>query len=68
MKKPDKDITQDVTFTINLHDSDGDCWQKGIFLHFGDQLIVRFEDMKKLEAFREQLDVIIKEIKENWEV
>lgn len=55
-----------VTFSINLHDSDGDVYENGIFLHFGDRAIVRFEDYEELENFIQHYSLHgLKEIREN---
>lgn len=55
-----------VTFSIDLHDKDGDKFESGIYLHFGDVAIIRFEGYADLEKFIHGFkERTLKEIREN---
>ena len=52
------------TFSIDLHDQDGDVYESCILLHF-DEVILKFESLDELEGFCIHLSKrIIPEIKE----
>jgi len=53
----------DITFSVNLHDSDGDVYDECLLLHIGDTAIIRLE-RDGLPQFIKQLKRIDKEIKE----
>ena len=55
-----------TSFSINLHDNEGDIYDDGIFLHISDSTIIRFKTIDELEQFAKDLiNRTIPEIKEN---
>ena len=55
----------DITFSVNLHDSDGDVYDECLLLHVGGNVIIRL-DRDGLPQFIEQLERINKEITESY--
>lgn len=55
----------DYSFSINRYDSDGDCYDRGIFIELGNCTIIKFENFDELVEFSETLAESLKEIKEN---
>jgi hypothetical protein len=51
----------EAAFSINLYDHEGDQFEKGIYIH-SDKYILKFNDLKELIEYKNQLDKIIKEI------
>jgi hypothetical protein len=60
--------THSYTFTINDYDKDGDIFDAGIFLHFGDTRIKVGKTMDDLDYFIRSLKEMKKEIKENYDI
>lgn len=56
---------QDVTFSINVYDSDGDRLDNSIFLHY-DRVSIKIGSMQDLSNLIEKLTDIQREIKENY--
>ena len=57
-----------ITFSINQYDSDGDCIDKGIFLHFDSRTNIKVcDNFSEFEKIIKQLDMIKEEIEENYE-
>lgn len=56
----------DVTFSVNSYDPDGDIYEKGVYLHFGNTRIHIGRSLEDLKNFRSQVDIIINEITENY--
>jgi hypothetical protein len=56
----------DVTFSVNMHDKDGDVFDKCILLHFNDTFILKISDLKELDNTIKQLQDIKTEITENY--
>jgi hypothetical protein len=56
---------QDVTFSINVYDSDGERLDNGIFLHY-DRVSIIIGSMQDLSNLIEKLTDIQREIKENY--
>jgi hypothetical protein len=54
------------TFSINIHDRNGDIMDDGIFLYFGDAMIKVADDKDEFAAFVNHLKKIEDEIRENW--
>lgn len=54
-----------TTFSIDMHDSDGDRYLKGVLIHIDENFILRFEDLDKLEEFAEGLLAMLPEIRGN---
>ena len=54
----------DISFSVNRYDGDGDIYEEGIYLHFGDDVSIRFADSiedfnNKLKRLRNIRDEII---------
>ena len=52
------------SFSVNAYDSDGDCYDRGIFIHLGGYTIIKFENLGELTEFSEMLSKSLEEIKE----
>lgn len=55
----------DVEFLINIYDNEGDIVEKCICLELDNKTIIKFKDIKELINFKNQCDLIIKEIMDN---
>jgi len=55
----------DMTFSMNSNDSDGDVYEEGIYLHFGDVRIRVGKNIDDYENFIAHLEHMKKEIEEN---
>jgi len=55
-----------ITFSINRYDKDGDIFENGIYLHFGDVSIKIANDIAEFKVFYNEIEDIIKEIEENY--
>lgn len=56
-----------TTFSVDLHDRDGDVVDKCILIHVSDQCILQFSDMRELESFAaDLLHRTIPEIKQTY--
>ena len=53
----------DVKFSINQYDRDGDTTDLDVFLHFGPNVTLRFDNVAAVENLIGQLESIVKEIK-----
>lgn len=54
-----------TSFSINLHDDDGDVYEKCILIHVNDTTILKFRNIQELEDFtHDLLNATIPEIKE----
>jgi hypothetical protein len=56
----------EVTFSVNNYDNEGDISQLGIYLHFGETRIRVAENLTDFKKFQNELDATYKEIKENY--
>jgi hypothetical protein len=56
----------DIGFTVNLHDKDGDVFDKCLLLHFNDTFILKISNLKELDNIIKQLQDIKTEVKENY--
>ena len=56
----------DLTFSVNLHDNDGDVYEEGILIHLGNGTILQFSDFNNYERFIKDLDGMRTEIKRNY--
>jgi hypothetical protein len=52
------------TFSINIHDRDGDIMDEGVFLYFGDAMIKVADDKEEFAKFVDYLKKIDDEIRE----
>jgi hypothetical protein len=55
-----------ITFSIHSYDSDGDIYERGIYLHF-DETKIRIGNLYCLTLFRDKLNKIIKEVEKNYD-
>jgi hypothetical protein len=60
-------MTEPVLFSVNTYDHEGDAYDTGIFLHFGDTRIKVAENFKGFEDFLISLTAMKSEIGENCE-
>lgn len=60
--------TVKVLFTINQYDYEGDCFDKGIFLHFGPASVKVADTFEEFEDFIKQLENMKTEMIENYPV
>lgn len=58
---------QKVFFSINDYDRDGDCIDKGVFIHIEDVRIKASDTINEFVDFVKQFEDIIKEIFEHHE-
>lgn len=54
------------SWTVNLHDNEGDCYLKGIFLFLGedDRTAIRFNSIVELRDFLKSITTALPEIQE----
>ena len=57
-----------IGFSVNLHDSDGDVFDKCIVLYLGDMTMIRIENIKELEQMIIDLGDIRTELAENYNI
>lgn len=56
-----------ATFSVNLHDHDGDVYEKCILIHLEDtKTILKLKDIKQLNQFISELTKIKKELKSSY--
>lgn len=53
-------------FSINRYDREGDDWELGIYLHYGDTSIKIAKNLDGFNAHIEHLKKVAHEIKENY--
>jgi hypothetical protein len=56
----------DIKFSVNDYDQDGDVLEKGIYLHFGMTRISVAENLEEFKKIVPHMQKIIKEIEENY--
>lgn len=56
-----------ATFSINIHNSAGKAYQQGLFIHLGDNVIIRFKDIKDLQELIKDLKKIKQEVEVNFD-
>jgi hypothetical protein len=54
-----------ILFSVNRYDKDGDSYEEGIYLHFGEIAVRVAETIEEYEAIVERLKGMTKEIREN---
>ncbi len=55
-------MKNEITFSINQYDSDGDLVSKGILLHFGESFIIKVHSVEELNIMIEKLTKISTEL------
>lgn len=56
---------EDIGFSVNDYDWEGDAMQEGIFLHFGETRIFIAKDLDGFKNFIKHLNSMYEELKEN---
>lgn len=51
-----------VTFSLNRYDRDGDIFEEGVFLHFGDTSVKVCDHPAEFKCFLVQIKIIAKEL------
>jgi hypothetical protein len=51
-------------FSINRYDEDGDVWEHGIYLHFGEDFTMKLNNVQELTNLIWKLQKIEKEVSE----
>jgi len=54
----------DYSFSVNLHDSDGDISEECVLVHAGDTAILKFKTANELEMFAQSILHSINEIRQ----
>ena len=54
-----------LSFSINMHDDEGDIFEEGILLHLGNGVILHFNNLKEYDHFIDSMQGMKDEIKEN---
>ena len=57
-------VKYDLTFSVNLHDSDGDVYEECIMIHLGNGVILQFKNMDSYQRFIDSLNSMKSEIRE----
>ena len=68
MQQLERKMTElnDILFSVNKYDSDGDIQESGIFLHFGDTSVKVARSIAGFSAVAERISSMQKEIRENY--
>lgn len=56
---------EDIMFSVNQYDSQGDIWEEGIYLHIGD-ICITIGDYNNLNKFIAKLENIKKEYADTY--
>ena len=56
-----------ASFSVNLHDNDGDVYQECLLIHLEDKCILPLKNKADLEELIKHLNQIKKELDENYE-
>ncbi len=59
-------IMSKITFIKNIYDRDGDVYDDCILLLLSDVNILKVKDTKEIKAIIKRLEMIVKEIDENY--
>ncbi len=51
-----------LTFSVNLHDKDGDAFEKGIYLHDETGMILQFDDIVEFQKYANDILGMVPEI------
>jgi hypothetical protein len=55
-----------VEFSIDIYDQNGEIVEEGIYLHLSKGTILRFETLKELNSFKNEIYDIITEIEQDY--
>jgi len=53
----------DITFTIYSYDSDGNAYEEGFYMHFGDTRILLAKDLGELDSIQKRIASVIDDMK-----
>jgi hypothetical protein len=56
---------EEIMFSVNRYDRDGDLAEKGIFLHFGETIVKAAKDIEEFRAITRHMEAMVNEIDEN---
>ena len=56
----------DITFSVNDYDSDGDCREKGVFLHFGETRVKAADSIVEFSEIVKHFAAMIDDIMDNY--
>lgn len=56
---------KEITYMINEYDFEGDILEEAIFINIGEDVRIKFDNLKDLEEFKNRINVCVEEIKEN---
>ena len=59
-------IPSKITFSVNEYDRDGDCTDKGVFLHFGGTKVKASDTIKDFADIVRHFEAMRDEIEENY--
>ena len=59
-------MSNKVTFSVNEYDQDGDVYEHGVYLHFGNIKILVARDSKGFDNFVHELAGMKAEIRESY--
>lgn len=54
----------DYSWSVNLHDKDGDTYENCLLVFIGNNTIIKFKDSVELEQFANRILASLKEIRE----
>lgn len=55
----------ELSFSVNLHDEDGDIYEEGILVHLGNGVILTFKNMDEYNNFIDSMESMRGEIYDN---
>ena len=56
-----------VSFSFHTYDSDGESYETGVYLWFGDTRIRVAKDREEYEKFKKTIDACFEEIERDWD-
>ncbi len=57
---------KDIMFSVNEYDRDGDCTDKGVFLHFGETKVKAADGIKEFAEIVRHFEAMVEEIETNY--
>lgn len=54
----------EFSFSVDMHDKDGDPFERGVFVHLGSHTILHFADSRELRDFANEILKSLSEIRE----
>jgi endo-1,4-beta-mannosidase len=56
---------EDIAFSVNRYDRDGDLVEKGVFLHFGETTVKAAKSAEEFRSIVRHMEAMVNEIDEN---